>query len=39
LKGGHFLGDLWFSAWQNAPIDKYLKGELTRRANTRAAGQ
>ncbi len=32
LKGGQFLGDLWFSAWQSAPIDRYLRGELTRRA-------
>jgi hypothetical protein len=33
VKGGQFLGDLWFSAWQNAPIDRYLRGELTRRSN------
>ncbi len=36
IKGGQFLGDLWFSAWQGAPIDKYLRGELTRRANATA---
>jgi hypothetical protein len=35
IKGGQFLGDLWFSAWQNAPIDTYLKGELTRRTNAK----
>jgi hypothetical protein len=33
IKGGQFLGDLWFSAWQSAPVDRYLRGELTRRAN------
>ena len=33
VKGGQFLGDLWYSAWENAPIDRYLRGELTRRAN------
>ena len=32
LKGGQFLGDLWFSAWQNAPLDNYLANELKRRA-------
>lgn len=37
VKGGQFLGDLWFSAWQSAPIDRYLRGELTRRANATTA--
>jgi hypothetical protein len=32
IEGGQFLGDLWYSAWQSAPIDTYLRGELTRRA-------
>jgi hypothetical protein len=32
LKGGQFLGDLWYSAWQSARVDTYLRGELTRRA-------
>ena len=31
IKGGQFLGDLWFSAWQNAPMDKFLKTELGKR--------
>ena len=31
LAGGQLLGDLWFSAWQTAPEDKYLKGELKKR--------
>ncbi len=36
IKGGQFLGDLWFSAWQNAPVDKFLKTELARRSEGRA---
>lgn len=36
LKGGQFLGDLWLSAWQSAPLDTYLTNELKRRgANER----
>lgn len=31
LKGGQFLGDLWLSAWQNAPVDNFLRNELARR--------
>jgi len=31
LKSAQFLGDLWFSAWQQAPPDKFLKGELAKR--------
>jgi hypothetical protein len=31
LKSGQFLGDLWFSAWQTAPPDTFLKGQLARR--------
>ena len=34
LKGAQFLGDLWYSAWKNAPTDKYLRGELARRTPT-----
>jgi hypothetical protein len=33
LKGGQFLGDLWLTAWQSAPVDNFLKNELTRRKN------
>jgi hypothetical protein len=29
--GAQLLGDLWLSAWQQAPEDKYLKGKLTER--------
>ncbi len=31
LKSGQFLGDLWFSAWQKAPADNFLKSQLARR--------
>jgi hypothetical protein len=33
LKGGQFLGDLWFTASQCATVDDFLKRELTRRKN------
>lgn len=29
--GGQMLGDLWYSAWQQAPPDNYLKGQLQKR--------
>ncbi len=31
IVSGQMLGDLWFSAWQTAPEDTYLKGQLSRR--------
>lgn len=31
LKSAQLLGDLWLSAWQQAPPDKFLKGELAKR--------
>lgn len=31
LAGGQFLGDLWISAWQSAPMDTYLKSRLVKR--------
>ncbi len=31
LAGGQFLGDLWYSAWQSAPIDTFLKSQLAKR--------
>ena len=34
VKGAQLLGDLWFSAWQSAPMDTYLATELKRRAET-----
>lgn len=31
VKGGQMLGDLWYTAWQQAPTDTYLKSSLARR--------
>jgi hypothetical protein len=31
LKGGQMLGDLWLTAWQQAPKDTYLASQLARR--------
>jgi hypothetical protein len=31
LKGAQMLGDLWLTAWQHAPPDRYLKDQLARR--------
>ncbi len=31
LKSAQFLGDLWYSAWRQAPTDGFLKGQLARR--------
>jgi hypothetical protein len=31
LKSGQLLGDFWYSAWQEAPPDTFLKGQLARR--------
>ena len=31
IVSGQLLGDLWYSAWQTAPEDSYLKGQLNRR--------
>jgi len=32
IAGGQFLGDLWFSAWQDAPPDDYLRKQLEKRS-------
>ena len=32
VKSGQLLGNLWYTAWQTAPEDKYLERELQRRA-------
>jgi hypothetical protein len=37
LRAGQQLGDYWYSAWQQAPPDSFLKGQLARR-NKPAAG-
>ena len=31
VKAGQMLGDLWYSAWQQAPVDPYLKVQLLKR--------
>ncbi len=31
LKSGQLLGDIWFTAWQQAPTDTFLKSALARR--------
>jgi hypothetical protein len=31
LKGSQMLGDLWFTAWKEAPPDRYLQGYLAKR--------
>jgi hypothetical protein len=31
VKSGQLLGDIWYSAWQQAPPDKYLEDRLVRR--------
>ena len=37
LKSGQLLGDLWFTAWQQAPPDFFLKGQLARRQKPASA--
>jgi hypothetical protein len=32
VQGAQLLGDLWFSAWQSAPMDTFLGNELKRRS-------
>ena len=39
IKGAQMLGDIWFSAWQDATADKYLKNELEKRTKTKEPGQ
>jgi hypothetical protein len=39
VKGAQMLGDIWYSAWEQAPPDKYLTDELARRSQTPAAGK
>jgi hypothetical protein len=38
LKAGQMLGDVWFSAWQQAPPDTFLKGQLARRKRVATVG-
>jgi hypothetical protein len=39
LKSAQFLGDLWFSAWQQAPPDTFLKGQLAKRRRAADSAQ
>jgi hypothetical protein len=32
IKSGQFLGDIWYSAWQQAPMDDFLARQLRRRS-------
>lgn len=34
IKGGQMLGDIWYSAWKQAPEDRYLVEQLSRRKTT-----
>lgn len=36
LKAGQLLGDFWYSAWQEAPPDTFLKGQLAKRKHAPA---
>lgn len=38
LKAAQLLGDIWYSAWQQAPPDMYLARELAHRQETRPNG-
>ncbi|MEY4385538.1 MAG: hypothetical protein RLY20_821 [Verrucomicrobiota bacterium] len=38
IVGGQMLGDIWYSAWQHAPPDNYLRDQLKKRAKV-AAGK
>src|SRR2546421_752724 len=33
VRAGQMLGDLWYSAWEQAPIDTYLRTQLLKRKN------
>lgn len=36
VRGGQMLGDIWYSAWKQAPEDHYLKEQLLKRENASA---
>jgi hypothetical protein len=38
LKAGQMLGDLWLTAWQQAPPDTFLRGQLAKRKLKEGAG-
>src|SRR5262249_29036048 len=39
VKGGQMLGDIWYSAWEQAPADNYLLEDLARRSHGRARAE
>ena len=39
VKGGQMLGDIWLTAWQQAPEDHYLKGKLLERQQAAGAAK
>ena len=39
LKSGQMLGDIWYSAWEQAPSDTFLKSQLARRKRTASAAE
>ncbi len=39
LKGGEMLGALWLSAWRDAPVDTFLRGQLLKRQGTAPAAK
>ncbi len=39
LKSGQLLGDYWFTAWQQAPPDTFLKAVLAKRKKTASAAE
>jgi hypothetical protein len=39
LKSGQLLGDIWFTAWEQAPPDTFLKAQLARRKKTASAAE
>jgi hypothetical protein len=38
MKSGQLLGDIWYSAWQQAPPDTYLKSQLAKRKGKETPG-
>ena len=39
LKAGQLLGDFWYSAWQEAPPDTFLKSQLAKRKKPAATSE
>jgi hypothetical protein len=39
VKGGQMLGDIWLTAWEEAPVDSYLERQLEQRQTNADAGK